>query len=518
VTISSLPVAGVAGDVHIPVPRRPGVGTVVTTSQPPRSGPEGAGQATTGIPDNRAWRVAAWLVPAIVTLAVTGIGVAGPGLWADELATWGMTTISWSETWRQLGGTDATLGAYYVGMHLWCMVFGDSDVALRLPSMLAMAGSAAVLGRIGTRLLSARGGLIAGLVFALLPVTTRYGQEARPYAMAVFFAALATLLLVRMLDRLTFAIGIGYAVSVTALCYMHLIAGLLILAHGVALCVLRPKLLWRWIPTVALGLTPVLPVILLGQSQNGQISWIELAGLNTVQNYAESFFGSSLVGGAVLLLGFAGLGRERVSAVAGSVALAPAVALLAAGTMMPLWQKRYLVFTLVGWALLAAAALERRSTTVALTVVTCLAAISIPGHRQIRTPGERLQDTKAVAAVINRDFRPGDGIVYGLTDRGPGALNRDIVIHYLPVERRPKDLLIQRPMRTDGYMVASECADVAACLGKTPRVWVLRLGVYTDPIAELDGKKTEILRRGYTTAGAWHMTGLTVALLQRNGG
>jgi mannosyltransferase len=204
--------------------------------------------------------------------------------------------------------------------------------------------------------------------------------------------------------------------------------------------------------------------------------------------------------------------------VAASLALVPAAALLAAGTVMPLWQNRYLVFTLVGWALLVAAALERRSTAVALTVVACLAAIAIPGHRQVRTPEARLQDTKAAAAVINQGFRPGDGIVYGLTDRGPGALNRDIVTHYLPVDRQPKDLLIQRPMRTAGYMVASECADVTICLGKTSRVWVLRLGAYTDPIAGLDGNKTEVLRRDYTNAGAWQTTGLTVALLQRNGG
>lgn len=448
-------------------------------------------------------------------ICLASIGLGGPGLWADELATWGMTTVSWSETWRQLGGTDATLGAYYVLMRLWSTVFGDSDIALRVPSALAMAGSAALVARIGSRLLSARAGLTAGLVFAVLPVVTRFGQEARPYALAVFFGALATLLFVRMMDRLTFWTGVGYAITLTALGYTHLIAVLLVGAHGLTLLLRRRQLLWRWVPTTVIGLLPLVPLLALGASQNAQIDWIERTGLHSLLSYGDSFFGSEFVGGAVLVIGLAGLARNRVSVLAASIALVPAAALFAVGAVTPLWQPRYLLFTLVGWVLLAAATLERRTVGGAVAAVACLAAISVPAHLLTRTPQVRLQDTKAAAALINRDFQAGDGIVYGERDRGPGALNRDIITHYLPPERRPKDLLVQRPMRTDGWMVASECPDVAACIGSTARIWVLRLGDYPDPIGELDGAKTDILRRDYTVTNTWQTTGLTVALLSR---
>ncbi|RZU48454.1 mannosyltransferase [Krasilnikovia cinnamomea] len=508
---TSLPIAGANGDVYIPVPRRPDAGAVAIPAQPPNSGEA----AITGSP---AWRAVAWVVPAIVTMAAASVGITGPGLWADELATWGMTGVSWPETWRQLGGTDATLGAYYVFMHLWCAVFGDSDLALRVPSVLAMAGAAAVVGRIGTRLLSARGGLVAGLLFAVLPVTARFAQEARPYAMAVFFAAVATLLLVRLLDGRTFPNGLAYALCLTVLCYVHLIGGLLVVAHGLAVWILQRPMLWRWIRTAVLGIIPVLPLVVLGRRQSAQTSWIEKDPWGAMEHYVQSFFGSALLTGAVLIIGLVGLGRQRASIVGGAVALIPTATLLAVGTMIPLWQQRYILFTVIGWVLLVATALERRGTVVVLAVSACLAAAAIPGQREVRTPAERLQDTKAAVALINRDFRPGDGIVYGLTDRGPGVLNRDIIAHYLPAERRPKDLLVQRPMRTAGYMVASECADVARCLGTTRRIWVLRLGIYPDPIAELDGTKTTVLRRDYTIAGAWQTTGLTIALLQRNGG
>src|SRR6185312_2573237 len=52
-----------------------------------------------------------------------------------------------------------------------------------------------------SRLAGARAGLVAGLVFALVPSVSRFAQEVRFYALATLVATLATLLLLRALDR-----------------------------------------------------------------------------------------------------------------------------------------------------------------------------------------------------------------------------------------------------------------------------------------------------------------------------
>ena len=39
------------------------------------------------------------------------VGLTRAGLWADELATWGKTTVSWSELWGPLARTDPPRGA-----------------------------------------------------------------------------------------------------------------------------------------------------------------------------------------------------------------------------------------------------------------------------------------------------------------------------------------------------------------------------------------------------------------------
>jgi mannosyltransferase len=65
-------------------------------------------------------------------------------------------------------------------MHLWVSLLGASDVMLRLPSVLAMAASAGLTARLGTRLASPRVGLLSGLLFAVLPTTSRYARRHVP--------------------------------------------------------------------------------------------------------------------------------------------------------------------------------------------------------------------------------------------------------------------------------------------------------------------------------------------------
>ncbi|MDG4824879.1 glycosyltransferase family 39 protein [Asanoa sp. WMMD1127] len=507
------------GPVHIPLPRRVGV---PDTTDPPTDATMLLPRSPSQEEAERAKRQAvwldriAWIAPAALTLALCLISLTRAGLWADELATWGNTTVSWGEFWHQLKGTDASIGPFYVLIRIWTAVFGDSDLALRLPSVLAMAGAAAIIGRLGIRLGSWRVGLLAGITFAILPIVTRFGQEARPYALATFFAALATLLLLRMLEGFTLGIAMAYAAAVAAVGLMHLVALLLLAAHGLAVLLLKRKLLWRWIPSAFAGLLPLIPIVLIGRRQQGnQIGWIPFTDLHQIQAYGLEFFGGALIGGAMLALGVAAVSRERGAVVGISIGVVPVVTLMALGSVAHLWQQRYVLYTVVGWAVLVGLLLAKRSVVAAVSTLAALAILALPGHVEVRKPSFRYQDTKAVVALIDRDFQPGDGIVYGLKDRGPGVLNRDVIAHYLPPERRPVDLLMDRPMRTDGWMVSSEHTDVAARLGTTKRIWVLRLGEYGDPLDELDGNKKDVLNERYDVAGSWWTTGYTVALLTR---
>ena len=174
----------------------------------------------------------AWAVPAVVTAALGLYQINVPILWRDELATWSATSRTLPQLWGMVHNVDAVLGLYYLGLHLWMAVFGDSAAAMRLPSVLAMTGAAAVVALTGKRLGGTRVGLISGLIFAVIPSVSRYAQEARPYAFATFFAALATLLLLRAMERPTWLRWGCYALALAAAGASNLVALCVLAAHA----------------------------------------------------------------------------------------------------------------------------------------------------------------------------------------------------------------------------------------------------------------------------------------------
>ena len=98
---------------------------------------------------------------------------------------------SFAAVWRTLN-FDPALTPYYLLLKLWS-VPSTSEVWLRLPSVVAMATAVTATALLATRSSGRRGGLMTALVMLLLTATTRYGQEARPYALSTLFVVLAVL-------------------------------------------------------------------------------------------------------------------------------------------------------------------------------------------------------------------------------------------------------------------------------------------------------------------------------------
>ena len=122
-----------------------------------------------------------WCWPALVTLAFGFYQVGRPELWRDELASWSFASRPVTEMFSAARHTGATQLAYYLLLHVWIVAFGDSADAMRALSVLAMAAAAACVALVGRRLAGARAGLVAGLVFALVPSVSRFAQEVRFY-------------------------------------------------------------------------------------------------------------------------------------------------------------------------------------------------------------------------------------------------------------------------------------------------------------------------------------------------
>ena len=96
---------------------------------------------------------------------------------------------------------DAVISPYYVFMHFWIFLFGDSDLALRLPPLLATALGVGVVAGLGRRLAGPGTGIVAGLLLSPVPMLSFQGLQARPYGFTLLCTMLATLTLYRALDN-----------------------------------------------------------------------------------------------------------------------------------------------------------------------------------------------------------------------------------------------------------------------------------------------------------------------------
>jgi mannosyltransferase len=419
---------------------------------PGRTVPDrGAGSVVAARFGARRWRVVLsgnWLWAALVMLALGLWRIGRPEVWRDELASWSAARRSPGQLWAMVHHVDASSGCYYLFLHYWMGVFGDAPAVLRLPSALAMAGAAACTARCASAWFGRAAGLWAGLVFALLPIVSRYAQEAREYAIGILAAALAGWLLVRALRRpaagwRTWGAWAAYGGAVVVLEATNMVAGCLLLGHlaGVLLWsarrpapgvtplpVQRPARLlarllarlpvrlpdwpsppprarrvcpyawrcawrcaWRWGVVAGAATVVVAPVMWLAVREAGrQIGGIPAPHLAAVYALPARLVGSSLLSGVVLLAAALALGRRRrraVLVVAAGVVLPLVVIFVVSRGRTSFWYPRYLLFLLPGLAVLAGAALARIRLAGALAGLALVGLLGLPDQHSVRTPG-----------------------------------------------------------------------------------------------------------------------------------
>ncbi len=95
---------------------------------------------------------------------------------------------------------------YYLALHVWRALFGETEAALRGLSVVCGVGLALFAGLTARALFGARAGWTAAGLVAVSPFAVYYSQEARMYALLALEAAVSTYALLRILD---FGFGIS---------------------------------------------------------------------------------------------------------------------------------------------------------------------------------------------------------------------------------------------------------------------------------------------------------------------
>lgn len=126
---------------------------------------------------------------------------------------------------------------YFVLLHGWIALAGESDYALRFPSLWASVLALPLLYRLGADLGSRRAGAVAAFLFSVNPFQVWYAQEARMYSWVLATALAATWAMWRLCAsrRARLWWSARYALSVAAVVYLHHYGALTPLSHAVCL-------------------------------------------------------------------------------------------------------------------------------------------------------------------------------------------------------------------------------------------------------------------------------------------
>ncbi len=472
------------------------------------------------------------LLAPLALLLAAGARFAGLGagsLWYDE----GFSAFVASEPVGDLiahTARDIHPPLYYLLLHGWMAVAGQSDFSLAFFSFVFGMLLVALAGALGRRWFGARAGLLAALFTALSPFQIWYSQEVRMYTLAAFAGLLLTAALLRGRPRDAMLYAVAGVAGLYALYYVaFLLVALNLVFFGSWLAARRWPGEWplrRWvlaqIAVIVLYL-PWLPVAFRQITSPAVPPWRDAIGplQAALQTWTALLLGQSVDPGAVwaiLLLGLAlfalGLSvRNRPAAVAAALAVfLPVGLLLLVSLATPLFHPRYL-FTFSPPFLIVIAAgvscLWKKTPAVALAAAVVLLLGFGESTRAYQFDDAYAPDDYAAAAKVLADrWRPGDAILVN------AGYTYAPLIHYwpLPVAWRGRLTNISDAPRADQPVMfetgtiggppslggGDPLADfypttwqdtegaLTALAAKYPRVWMLRAyDTVTDPQGQI---------------------------------
>ena len=372
----------------------------------------------------------------IIALSVRFNSIAVPVIWYDEAYSLLLARETPARIWA-LTALDVHPPLYYVLLHYWVMVWGESPFSARALSALADVGTLLLCIKLMSLVATRRATWIAALLLALLPISVRYSQEVRMYTLLGFWLMGATVALVCWArepekKRLAFI----YVMLMVAAFYTHYCAGLCVFTHWLwwVFSIRRgnsiPARIWFLINgVIVLLFLPWVPSLLEQFAVNPSTNWMPalswqsvlvLVWRMVVNHEAENYFLWWQVLPPFFLVVCAVVGHMKNQDSSGDGGLLagyffiPVVILIVVCIFKNMLHQRYLYFAVVGAPMIVAVFLDtiwrvRRGWAV------CVLILLVVGEAQVILTAAKIREGFGPFALmteqINLQYRIGDEIL-----------------------------------------------------------------------------------------------------------
>jgi len=387
------------------------------------------------MPDTPSASRMTWGLVGLATVVAAGVRLAGLGrhsLWLDELFTAHVVTLPGPAHIVDSLVLDVHPPGYYLAMWAWCVLAGSSEVALRLPSVLAGIACVPLLAALAGRLYGVRTAAAAAWLLALSPYAILMSQEARSNMLLATLATAASLALLRRH-------AVAYGLLCAALVWTHVFGLFVVLAHVLFALATGPRAWPRALVLAGLaGTCSLLPwaSILAGQvSLLAENSWYALPPGDTLRWLVEGLSVHAdglvylVVGGWLLALARRSDrdGPLLFAAFAVALVFVPLLISLAVTPILRVRSVLPLLPLLLAGAAAGLASLEPRPVRVGAVLLGVLVSLGVCTEAVFRAPPTEMW--RDVAALVRAERTPGESIV---------ANHPDLWGHYLGA--RPEQL------------------------------------------------------------------------------
>lgn len=190
---------------------------------------------------------------------------------------------------------------FHVVLKTWILLFGKSEIAVRMLSVFAGLGTVITTYLIGRKLFGQKTVLTAAILIATSPLHIYYSQEARMYSLAAFFASLSCYFFLSILKKDTMTNWFGFVFATALMLYTDYLPYFLIPIYFIYLLINRKKInksvKWAFLPAFILIFILLTPWLFLIQKQisaglsaaAASPAWAQVVGTPSFQNLLVAF-------------------------------------------------------------------------------------------------------------------------------------------------------------------------------------------------------------------------------------
>ncbi|MAT98007.1 MAG: hypothetical protein CL608_12750 [Anaerolineaceae bacterium] len=424
---------------------------------------------------------------------------------------------------------------YFILLHYWVEIFGDSELALRFLSALFGALSLPVMFWLGRRLLGRQAGLLSAFLLAISLFHIEFSQEARAYSLMVLLVLLSMFLFVRLFERFSRWTAVGYVLVNVVLLYTHFFGVFIVAAQNLFWLFMywqrRPvlPLTWqRWVALQAATLllfAPWLRYLLLEvQAMQATGVWIPVPTVGTLWSTALDYASEStlllfLFAGLVLFVvvnGRSSLNQTGVHAIWQDrtavylllllwLILPVIVPFVASRLIVPFLIPRYTIAASLGLYLLVAAALGHiRWPSLRYGLLVLIALTSLMGVSRYYAFVDK-QQWREVAARLEDKGQAGDVIVFN-----PGGIRENAFAYYFgrnDMRQVPLDLPFDLATSYTDEEQYRDLGEIDKLVADANRVWLVQANSN-----DTEGVVAQRLTALYETAEQFPLYGVELSL------